>query len=73
VLPSPIERFVSPIVERDLTIDFINRSRAWVEEEAEIFRKGQVLLGPDEMEGDFDGEELRVEVGVSFGRQECNL
>ena len=35
-----------------------------VEEEGEVFRKGSVLLGPEEMEGDYDGEELRV--GVSF-------
>ena len=33
-----------------------------VEEEGEVFRKGNVLLGPDEMEGDYDGEELRIEV-----------
>ena len=38
------------------------RSRAWVEEEGEIFRKGQALLGPEELEGEFAGEELRIEV-----------
>lgn len=32
------------------------------EEEGEIFRKGIVLLGPAEMEGDYAGEELRREV-----------
>ncbi|KAF8879272.1 hypothetical protein BD779DRAFT_1552376 [Infundibulicybe gibba] len=39
-----------------------NRSRIWVEEEGEVFRKGTVLLGPEEMEGEYDGEELRKEV-----------
>jgi protein phosphatase 1 regulatory subunit 37 len=38
------------------------RSRYWVEEEGEVFRKGQKLLGVEEMEGDFAGEELRQEV-----------
>lgn len=28
-----------------------------------MFRKGTVLLGPEEMEGEYDGEELRREVG----------
>jgi len=39
-----------------------NRSRSWVEEEGEVFRKGAVLLGPEEMEGEYAGEELRKEV-----------
>ncbi|PPQ96897.1 hypothetical protein CVT26_005882 [Gymnopilus dilepis] len=39
-----------------------NRSRIWVEEEGEVFRKGQVLLGPEEMEGEYAGEELRKEL-----------
>ena len=34
-----------------------------VEEEGEVFRKGTVLLGPEELEGEYDGEELRIEVG----------
>lgn len=38
------------------------RSRSWVAEEGEVFRKGNVLLGPEEMEGEYDGEELRREV-----------
>lgn len=33
-----------------------------MEEEGEVFRKGAVLLGPEEMEGEYDGEELRKEV-----------
>lgn len=33
-----------------------------VEEEGEVFRKGQALLGPEEMEGEYAGEELRIEV-----------
>jgi len=31
-------------------------------EEGEIFRKGNILLGPDEMEGEYAGDELRIEV-----------
>ncbi|KAI6040774.1 hypothetical protein EDC04DRAFT_2566656 [Pisolithus marmoratus] len=38
-----------------------DRSKSWVEEEGEIFRKGAVLLGPEEMEGEYAGEELRRE------------
>ncbi|KXN91582.1 Protein phosphatase 1 regulatory subunit 37 [Leucoagaricus sp. SymC.cos] len=38
------------------------RSRSWVEEEGEIFRKGNVLLGPEELEGEYAGEELRKEL-----------
>ncbi|OCH84554.1 RNI-like protein [Obba rivulosa] len=37
-------------------------SRRLVEEEGEVFRKGTVLLGPEEMEGEYDGEELRREL-----------
>lgn len=47
----------------------VERSRLWVVEEAEVFRKGQVLLGPEEMgeveEGEgaqATGDELRREV-----------
>lgn len=43
-----------------------NRSRSWVEEEGEVFRKGTVLLGPEEMEGEYAGEDLRREVGLYF-------
>ena len=39
-----------------------DRSKSWVEEEGEIFRKGTVLLGPEEMEGEYAGEDLRREV-----------
>ncbi|KAF8340191.1 hypothetical protein F5887DRAFT_1076994 [Amanita rubescens] len=39
-----------------------HRSRIWVAEEGEVFRKGTVLLGPEEMEGEYDGEELRREL-----------
>lgn len=45
------------------------RSRILVEEEGEVFRKGIVLLGPAEMEGDYAGEELRREVRTS--RNKC--
>ena len=37
-------------------------SRSWVAEEGEIFRKGNKLLGVEEMEGEYAGEELRIEV-----------
>ncbi len=40
------------------------RLRILVEEEGEVFRKGIVLLGPEEMEGDYAGEDLRR--GVYF-------
>ncbi|KAG5644426.1 hypothetical protein DXG03_008521 [Asterophora parasitica] len=39
-----------------------NRSKIWVAEEGEVFRKGTVLLGPEEMEGEYAGEELRKEL-----------
>jgi protein phosphatase 1 regulatory subunit 37 len=38
------------------------RSRTWVAEEGEVFRKGQALLGPEELEGDYDSEDLRQQV-----------
>lgn len=38
------------------------RSKSWVEEEGEVFRKGNALLGPDELEGEYAGEELRREL-----------
>ncbi|KAI5119230.1 hypothetical protein M0805_002155 [Coniferiporia weirii] len=37
-------------------------SKVMVEEEGEVFRKGAILLGPEEMEGEYDGEELRIEL-----------
>jgi len=43
-----------------------DRSRILVEEEGEVFRKGIVLLGPEEMDGDYAGEDLRREVCVFF-------
>ncbi|KAI0042771.1 RNI-like protein, partial [Auriscalpium vulgare] len=39
-----------------------DRSRRWVAEEGEVFRKGNKLLGPEEMEGEYAGEELRIEL-----------
>lgn len=45
-----------------MDLNWFNRSRIWVEEEGEVFRKGTVLLGPAEMEGEYAGEELRKEV-----------
>lgn len=38
------------------------RSKSWVEEEGEVFRKGAVLLGPEEMEGEYAGDDLRKEL-----------
>ncbi|KAJ7054276.1 hypothetical protein C8F01DRAFT_1031529 [Mycena amicta] len=56
----------SPVEEgdegEDLTESPTNRSRSWVEEEGEVFRKGTVLLGPEEMEGEYAGDELRKEL-----------
>ena len=40
------------------------RSRSWVAEEGEVFRKGAVLLTPEEMETEYDSEELRKEVSL---------
>ncbi|KDQ23487.1 hypothetical protein PLEOSDRAFT_1098225 [Pleurotus ostreatus PC15] len=45
-----------------ITSPTIDRSRFLVEEEGEVFRKGTVLLGPEEMEGDYAGEDLRKEL-----------
>ncbi|KAJ7869037.1 hypothetical protein B0H13DRAFT_2063520, partial [Mycena leptocephala] len=39
-----------------------DRSRSWVEEEGEVFRKGTALLGPEEMDGEYAGEDLRREL-----------
>lgn len=40
------------------------RSRSWVEEEGKVFRKGKVLLGPDEIEGEYANEHIRKEVSI---------
>jgi protein phosphatase 1 regulatory subunit 37 len=40
-----------------------------VAEEGEVFRKGTVLLGPAEMEGEYAGEELRKEVSFLFQKK----
>lgn len=37
-----------------------------VAEEGEVFRKGHALLTPKEMDGEYDGEELRIEVRTFF-------
>ncbi|KAF7324495.1 hypothetical protein MKEN_00490200 [Mycena kentingensis (nom. inval.)] len=52
----------SPVEEEGETESPNNRSRSWVEEEGEVFRKGNVLLGPEEMEGEYAGDELRKEL-----------
>jgi protein phosphatase 1 regulatory subunit 37 len=39
-----------------------DRSRIWVEEEGEVFRKGNVLLSEEDMENDYAGDDLRKEV-----------
>ncbi|THH03300.1 hypothetical protein EW145_g6365 [Phellinidium pouzarii] len=51
--------FVSEPEEGPLPIDL---SKVMVEEEGEVFRKGAILLGPEEMDGEYDGEELRIEL-----------
>lgn len=43
---------------------FFFRSRYLLEEEGEIFRKGQALLGEAEMESEYAGEELRQGVRI---------
>jgi len=46
-------------------LTFSCRSRIWVEEEGEVFRKGVALLTPEKMEGeleDFAGDDLRIEL-----------
>ena len=50
------------IVSRLTRLLILHRSKVMVEEEGEVFRKGTVLLGPEEMEGEYDGEELRIDV-----------
>ncbi len=45
-----------------LCLAMSRRSRKLVEEEGEVFRKGAVLLTPEEMEGEYAGDELRREV-----------
>jgi protein phosphatase 1 regulatory subunit 37 len=53
---------VDPDAENVCDSPTTDRSRSWVEEEGEVFRKGNVLLGEAEMEGEWAGEELRKEV-----------
>ena len=36
-----------------------------------MFRKGYVLLGPNEMEGEYAGEDLRIEVGLLLKGCSC--
>jgi len=38
----------------------------WVEEEGEIFRKGQALLEPEDLESEYAGEQLRIEVSLAI-------
>lgn len=38
-----------------------------MEEEGEIFRKGQALLSEEEMESEYAGEELRQGVRIRLG------
>ena len=37
-----------------------------MEDEGEVFRKGNMLLGPDEMEGEYAREKIRKEVSLSI-------
>lgn len=44
---------------------FFRRSRIWVEEEGEVFRKGVALLTAEKMEEelqDYAGDDLRIEL-----------
>ncbi|KAH8109464.1 hypothetical protein DFH11DRAFT_1812456 [Phellopilus nigrolimitatus] len=59
------ERKVGIVTEPDREVEGpspIGLSKVMVAEEGEIFRKGTVLLGPEEMEGEYDGDELRIEL-----------
>ena len=58
-------RVISDNAEAFLTLAN-NRSRSWVAEEGEVFRKGAVLLSQEEMETEYDSEELRREVSYRF-------
>lgn len=53
---------------RDHALTVRYSSRSWVAEEGEVFRKGAVLLTPEEMETEYDSEELRKEVCVASRR-----
>lgn len=61
---SPTDRYVhfSQMQLSKTLIVLIRSSRSWVTEEGEVFRKGAVLLTPEEMEGEYDSEDLRREV-----------
>ncbi|KAK7451206.1 hypothetical protein VKT23_012542 [Stygiomarasmius scandens] len=48
--------------EEEVENEQTERSKIWVQEEGEVFRKGNILLGPEEMEGEYAGEELRREL-----------
>ncbi|KAK0199598.1 hypothetical protein DFS33DRAFT_1267449 [Desarmillaria ectypa] len=58
----PVEAREEEEAEGEKGKEMNRRSRIWVEEEGEVFRKGTVLLGPEEMEGEYAGEELRKEL-----------
>ncbi|KAI0087207.1 hypothetical protein BDY19DRAFT_986247 [Irpex rosettiformis] len=57
---SEVDQDAEQCIEGKMTLD--NSSRSWVAEEGEIFRKGAVLLTPEEMETEYDSEELRKEL-----------
>ncbi|KAJ3569804.1 hypothetical protein NP233_g4812 [Leucocoprinus birnbaumii] len=57
-----VRRLMIPHEELAFMPSPTERSRSWVAEEGEVFRKGTVLLGPEELEGEYDGEELRKEL-----------
>ncbi|EIW75443.1 hypothetical protein CONPUDRAFT_112021 [Coniophora puteana RWD-64-598 SS2] len=49
--------------EEDMGLPSPNdRSKSWVEEEGEVFRKGVVLLSEETMEGEYAGEDLKREL-----------
>ena len=59
---SPTDLCVSRSSALQVFADRDDRSRRLVEEEGEVFRKGAVLLTSEDMEGEYDSEELRKEV-----------
>jgi protein phosphatase 1 regulatory subunit 37 len=66
--PSPTDRLVVEISADCHVTEYtlLHRSKSWVEEEGEVFRKGTQLLRPEDFEADYAGEDLRKEVGSSL-------
>lgn len=66
MLTSEPEGILDGSLTRTLVPSSMDRSRSWVQEEGEVFRKSNVLLTEEEMEGEYAGDELRIEVSLTF-------